>query len=178
MSKLTPGKEYERKFLARVKLLPDFASDDAEPIEQGYLALSPNRIRIRLKGSAYVVELKGGDDDEIELYRPSRADGHYLLHSVASKVASIVVKDRVTIAAGFDDLNWEIDFFRKDNAPLVVVELETPTKRYPLKLRRLPEWIGKEVTDDPRFKNSNLALRPFSSWKKSEQKEVLKLMGA
>lgn len=178
MSKLIHGKEYERKFLARVSLLPELSFGDAEAIEQGYLALSPNRIRVRLKGSEYIVELKGGDDDEIELYRPSRDQGHHLLHSVAAKVASIIVKDRFTIAAGFDGLHWEIDFFRKDNAPLVVVEIEMPAKRYPLKSQRLPEWLGKEVTNDPRFKNSNLALRPFASWKKSEQKEIIKLMGA
>jgi len=28
----------------------------------------------------------------------------------------------------------------------------------------LPEWIGKEVTDDGRYYNSNLAKNPYSQW--------------
>ena len=28
----------------------------------------------------------------------------------------------------------------------------------------LPEWIGKEVTDDPRYYNSNLVRHPYAHW--------------
>ena len=27
-----------------------------------------------------------------------------------------------------------------------------------------PAWIGREVTDDHRYKNNNLATHPFSEW--------------
>ena len=28
----------------------------------------------------------------------------------------------------------------------------------------LPTWVGEEVTDDPRYFNSNLIAHPFSEW--------------
>ena len=84
---------------------------------------------------------------------------------------------RYEIPAGFDGLSWEVDIFKGDNAPLLVAEIEMPEKDYPLLERELPAWLGEEVTDDPRFKNKNLAVRPFKTWPKSEQKKTLKRMG-
>ena len=177
MAKVTPGKEYERKFIARVKKLPrDFLKAGYE-IEQGYLALAPNSIRIRLKKGLYVVELKGGDDDEVEICRPSKEEGDYLLRVIAPKVADLVRKTRSEAPASFDGLVWEIDVFADKNAPLVLVEIEMPSKGYPLEDHEWPEWVGAEVSKDQRFKNKNLAKRPFCTWPKAEQKKVLKLMG-
>jgi len=31
-------------------------------------------------------------------------------------------------------------------------------------LIELPDWIGEEVTGDPRYFNSNLVARPYSTW--------------
>jgi adenylate cyclase len=28
----------------------------------------------------------------------------------------------------------------------------------------LPPWVGREVTEDPRYLNARLAERPFSRW--------------
>ena len=28
----------------------------------------------------------------------------------------------------------------------------------------LPEWIGAEVTDDPRYYNANLIAHPYTEW--------------
>ena len=28
----------------------------------------------------------------------------------------------------------------------------------------LPEWVGEDVTNDPRYFNSNLVARPYSTW--------------
>lgn len=176
MASMTPGKEFERKFIARVDRLPKLRLHDATPIEQGYLALSPNQVRVRKMGGEFIVELKGPGDLELELFRPDEAQGERLLH-VAADVASIIIKDRHVLPAGFDGLKWEIDFFRGANAPLVMVEIEMPKKNYPLTSQDLPDWLGHEVTKDDRFKNKNLAVRPFSKWPKAEQKKVLKHMG-
>jgi CYTH domain-containing protein len=32
----------------------------------------------------------------------------------------------------------------------------------------LPEWIDREVSDDPRYFNANLAKHPFSRWESDE----------
>ncbi|HAX90561.1 MAG TPA: adenylate cyclase, partial [Cyanobacteria bacterium UBA11370] len=28
----------------------------------------------------------------------------------------------------------------------------------------LPDWVGEEVSDDPRYYNANLVQHPFSQW--------------
>lgn len=180
MSKLTPGKEYERKFLVLRRRFDASKERHAAPrkdIRQGYLALAPAQVRVREIGRAYVLEIKGEDDLEIECGALDASHGRLLLEAYAPRVASIVEKTRYEIAADFDGLTWEVDVFRGDNAKLVVAEIETPTKGHPLDPDAFPDWIGPEVTADPRFKNKNLAVKPFSRWPKSEQKKTLKLMG-
>ncbi len=181
MPKLTPGKEYERKFLVLERRFDASREKRAalrKEIRQGYLALAPAQVRVREIGRAsYVLEIKGEDDLEIECGALDAAHGRLLLETYATRVAAIVEKTRYEIAAGFDGLAWEVDVFRGDNARLVVAEIETPTKGYSLDPDAFPDWIGPEVTADPRFKNKNLAVKPFSRWPKSEQKKTLKLMG-
>jgi adenylate cyclase len=180
MSKLTPGREYERKFLVRVGLFTDAIRRAARQlrIRQGYLALAPAQVRIRhVHGEGYVLEIKGSDDLEIECGSLADPYGRELLDVYAPRVASIIEKIRHEIPAGFDALSWEVDVFGGANAPLVVAEIELPTKRYALEMHDWPDWIGEEVTDDPRFKNKNLAVKPFTRWPKSEQKKTLKRMG-
>ena len=181
MSKLTPGKEYERKFLVRVDLFTDAIRRAARQlrIRQGYLALAPAQVRVRhVDGEGYVLEIKGDDDLEIDCGSLADDDGREMLKRYAPRVASIIEKVRHEIPAGFDGLKWEVDVFGGDNASLVMAEIEMPAKRYPLLQKALPTWLADEVTDDARFKNKNLAVRPFRTWSKSEQKKILKLMGA
>lgn len=178
MSKLTPGKEYERKFLV---LERRFASVRGEAlrqdIRQGYLALAPAQLRVRETDGRYVLEIKGDDDTELDPKPLSRAEGELLLRDYAPRVAALITKTRFAVRAGFDGLTWEVDVFKGDNAPLIVAEIEMPSKGYPLEAYDWPKWIGPEVTADPRFKNKNLALKPFKKWPKSEQRKTLKIMG-
>jgi adenylate cyclase len=63
-----------------------------------------------------------------------------------------LMKTRHLVPAG--DLTWEIDAFEGRHAGLVIAEVELPNANYALPL---PDWAGKEVTDDPRFSNEHLA---------------------
>ena len=56
---------------------------------------------------------------------------------------------------------WEIDVFEGDNEGLVIAEVELESEDEPFDV---PEWIGAEVTDDPRYFNANLVANPFSRW--------------
>ena len=60
-----------------------------------------------------------------------------------------------------DSLTWEIDEFLGDNRGLVVAEVELQSENQTVPL---PDWIGEEVTDDPRYFNSKLAETPFCKW--------------
>ena len=66
------------------------------------------------------------------------------------------------IPAG-NGLKWEIDEFLGVNQGLVVAEIELPSEETGF---TKPAWLGKEVSQDPRFFNSNLVSNPYSTWKK------------
>lgn len=61
---------------------------------------------------------------------------------------------------------WEIDCFHGDNQGLVVaeIELQSEDEKY-----ELPPFVGKNVTGEARYYNSNLALRPYSMWSEEER---------
>jgi adenylate cyclase len=56
---------------------------------------------------------------------------------------------------------WEVDEFEGDNTGLVVAELELQAAGQAF---ARPEWLGREVTDDPRYYNSSLAAHPYRNW--------------
>jgi adenylate cyclase len=58
-------------------------------------------------------------------------------------------------------LTWDIDVFQGENQGLVIAEIELPDED---KAFELPDWLGPEVTSDPRYSNTNLAKKPFESW--------------
>lgn len=64
----------------------------------------------------------------------------------------------VSLHGGF---TWEVDEFFGDNSGLVVAEIELTSEgqEFPL-----PQWLGEEVTDDPRYFNSRLSSHPYSTW--------------
>lgn len=72
-----------------------------------------------------------------------------------------VEKLRYETPYGKDGLKWEIDAFQKVNKGLYIVEIELPSEDYKLEI---PEWVGKEVTGDPRYYNENLFKSPFCTW--------------
>jgi CYTH domain-containing protein len=56
---------------------------------------------------------------------------------------------------------WEVDEFHGDNSGLVVAEVELAGEDDAFDR---PDWLGEEVTHDPRYFNSALITRPFNSW--------------
>ncbi len=48
---------------------------------------------------------------------------------------------------------WEVDEFLGANAGLVVADSELTTPDQPF---ARPDWLGEEVTEDPRYYNANL----------------------
>jgi CYTH domain-containing protein len=61
------------------------------------------------------------------------------------------------------DVVWEIDEFMGVNAGLIVAEVELKSEEQQFDK---PEWIGEEVSGDPRYFNSNLVAHPFAEWDK------------
>lgn len=153
------GKEIEKKFLVRGDVWRSLAKGTA--YRQGYLNSAKERtVRIRTIDAKAFLTIKGltvgATRSEYE-YEIPVADCDAMLDALAEK--PIIEKKRYKVP--FAGLTWEIDEFFGDNAGLIVaeVELESETQIF-----EKPDWVGEEVTADPRYFNSNLIKHPYTKW--------------
>lgn len=152
--------EIERKFL--VKNNGWQKGVKGVKYQQGYLSTDSARtVRVRLEGKLGKLTIKGKKigiaGDEFEYDIPAN-DAKYLLDNICEKPTIKKTRYRVP----FENLIWEVDVFEGENKGLVIaeVELNRPDQKF-----KIPSWIGKEVTQDRRFRNANLVANPFSMWK-------------
>lgn len=157
------GQEIERKFL----VIGDAwrALGEAVFIRQGYLATEPLRtVRVRVAGERGWLTVKGisigASRLEFEYPIPVK-DATDMLDGFCDR--PIMEKRRTRIPIG--DVTWEVDEFLGENSGLIVAEVELRHAEQPVEL---PEWIGAEVTGDPRYYNSNLLAHPFNRWGKEQ----------
>jgi adenylate cyclase len=170
-----PRQEFERKFLPILRFLPE-TLPKPKRLVQGYLAFEPTSVRIRVTdGKKAVVECKGPDQFESDPLAMPVDQAFYALEHGAKAHGSLIEKQRHVLPAR-GGLKWELDRFEGANAQLVLLEIETPTAGYALDPAKFPPFVGLEVTDDKRFKNKNLARRPFLTWPDAERLEILSLM--
>ena len=128
---------------------------------QGYLSTDPGRsVRVRVGAGKGFITIKGLT---VNMTRPEYEypvpvnDANEMLDTLCLK--PIIEKTRYTLEhAG---LLWEVDEFEGENAGLIVAEVELSG---PDQHIVLPDWIGKEVTDDPRYYNASLIAYPFTAW--------------
>ena len=106
------------------------------------------------------ITLKGKPEgtvrDEFEYPIPAE-DGQQILERICVK--PIIEKIPYEIPVG--DLKWEVDEFFGENRGLVVAEIETGKVSGEI---AKPDWVGEEVTDDPRYFNLNLVKQPYAQW--------------
>ncbi|MBI4920924.1 MAG: CYTH domain-containing protein [Devosia nanyangense] len=144
--------EIERKFLVVGDAWRKKARGPTH-IAQGYLARGRKAtIRVRIKdGKSATLTIKsreaGASRSEFE-YRVSLKDARAMMALCGT---SRIEKQRYEVPQG--KLVWEIDVFigRPDGLVLAEIELEHEDQ-----MVALPAWIGAEVTDDPRYRNSSL----------------------
>lgn len=160
------GIEIERKFLV--------AGDDwraaahaVVPMAQGYIndmgAMDRGEqkasVRVRIQGDEAFLNLKsrelGHTRQEFD-YRIPVDDARALL---ALCVGGLVDKRRHLVRHGGH--LWEVDEFLGDNTGLVVAEIELD---HADEAFERPDWLGSEVTDDPRYYNLALASHPYTRW--------------
>ncbi len=169
-----PRQEFERKFLA---IVPELPQPLPEPVHllQGYLHEGEPYDRIRIRdGREAVLEYKASGNYESNKMPMDLADALYLLR--CHRVGACVEKLRREIPAPYKGLIFELDECLGANRGLWIIELEHPSD-FRLDRGRLPSFVGKDVTGDPRFKMRNLAKRPFKKWPRAEREKVLAQMG-
>ena len=158
------GIEIERKFLVADESWRGDITNAAE-IRQAYLELNDRfsvRIRIVDRAEAYITIKSAPRDrqrDEFEYPIPA-SDAAQMLEW---HIGSIIEKTRYLVPIG--DLTWEIDVFAGDNEGLVIAEVELQHEDQTVPL---PTWVGAEVTNEKRYYNSALALRPHRDWTSDE----------
>jgi len=148
--------EIERKFLVERENWRDMATSSSA-LRQGYLSTNARatvRVRI-LDESRAVLTLKGPVDGisraEFE-YEIPLADGLELLELSRPFV---VEKRRHLVPHG--GLTWEVDVFEGAHAGLVMAEVELSNAEQAVDL---PDWVGREVSDDDRYANASLSRNP------------------
>ncbi len=154
------GTEIERKYLLGSDTWK--AGARGKLYRQGYLQAAVERnVRIRIIGDRGYLTVKGQASGITRLefeYEIPLADAEGMLDALCLK--PLIEKTRYRIEhAG---LTWEIDEFAGDNQGLVVAEVELEDEAQEVEL---PSWVGREVTDDPRYLNSNLVQKPFTTWR-------------
>ena len=154
------GREIERKFLVKGGF--EKAALGCVHVVQGYLSSDPQRIvRVRLKGEKGYLTVKGpGALNRFEWEKEISADEAEALLTLAEP--GIVDKTRYLVPAGDGRHTWEVDVFHGDNEGLVVAEIELSSEDDPFDR---PDWLGEEVTGDPRYYNSSLRAHPYPEWK-------------
>ncbi len=159
------AKEIEHKYLVVGQRWKQM-STHAMCITQGYLCRDPERtVRVRLIEPAdsrkvsscprAVITIKGKNHGATRLemeYEIPADDARQLL---ALCPPPLISKTRHIIP--FDGYKWEVDQFHGHLEGLVMAEIELPTAdaRY-----TLPPFVAQNVTNDPRYYNSNLIDTP------------------
>lgn len=163
------AREIERKFLLKNQDWKALAHKKTH-FAQGYLndisdKSAKSSVRVRIEGDKANMNIKsleiGLSRDEYE-YEIPLDDGKKILATLAA--GPVIEKDRYLVKV--DSHIWEIDEFFGDNQGLVVAEVEMQSEDETF---LMPEWVGREVTEEVRFYNISLSKRPFNSWSEDEK---------
>ena len=161
------AQEIERKYLLKNNSWKSEISSKNK-IMQGYLNSNPERtVRIRITNNVGFLTIKsknkGSSRKEFEYKIPLKEAEELILlceQPIIKKMRHLVVKENHT---------WEIDVFEGENKGLIVAEIELSEVNEKFEI---PVWIGKEVTEDTRYYNSQLIENPFFNWNKSSNNKV------
>lgn len=155
--------EIERKFLVKSDTYKDEAYKKFR-ITQGFLNTHPERtVRVRLKENIGILTVKGETSKNgvtrFEWEKDiSKSDAEALLQLCEK---GIIDKIRYEVKVGTHI--FEVDEFFEENKGLVIAEIELKSEDETF---TKPKWLGKEVTGQIKYYNSQLSKHPFNTWKK------------
>lgn len=153
--------EIERKFLVHSRDWP--RNPRPLRIVQGYFPTLPHPsapiVRVRTYDSRGYLTVKGPNQGiarpEFE-YEIPLVDAEEMLELFCGE--RLVAKTRHQSTE--DERVWIIDEFEGRHQGLVLAEIELESE---LEVVDLPEWAGQEVTNDPQYRNVQLAQEPSGS---------------
>ena len=151
------NREIERKFL--VKSLPNLDKRTKDKILQGYISKSPE-VRVRQKGSLYFLTIKSQGALNRKEFETLITLSHFktlwydFIEEYISKTRYYIRLNQQSIA--------ELDIYHDELEGLITVEVEFESEEEANNFTP-PDWFGKEVTYDSRYKNKNLAVNGLPS---------------
>lgn len=153
------AKEIERKFLVKSDAWKRVARGTL--YRQGYLSTIKERVvRVRTIDEKGFLTIKGKVEgisrSEFEYEIPAE-DANLMLDSLCEK--PIIEKYRAKI--DYEGAIWEVDEFLGENEGLVIAEVELNDEN---QVVEIPDWIGEEVSGNPKYFNSNLITNPYKKW--------------
>jgi adenylate cyclase len=147
--------EIERKFVVD-EAPAGLEENPCSEILQGYVAVDADgtEVRIRSRDGSAVLTVKQGAgrsraEEELDL-------GAGQFRRLWPLTAGRRIEKRRYVVPAAEGLTIEVDVYAGELAGLVVAEVEFPDDRA-ADAFRAPDWFGREVTEDPRFKNQSLA---------------------
>lgn len=152
------GIEIERKFLV---INHDWRPRQGVVFRQGYLNRDRGRtVRVRLAGDRGYLTIKGAAQGLVRAEFEYEIPGQDAQQLLGLCEGPLIEKTRYRVS--HEGHVWEVDEFAGENQGLVVAELELDSPDEPF-VR--PPWVGREVSDDHRYSNSQLSLRPYKVWR-------------
>lgn len=150
--------EIERKFLV---MEGSWRNEKGKRCRQGYLNRSIERtVRVRTIENKGYLTIKGLSRGAVRVeyeYEIPVAEAEAMLDDLCEK--PLIEKKRYKIE--YKGLVWEVDEFFGDNQGLIVAEVELESKDQKFVK---PEWVSREVTEDPKYFNANLIHHPYKNW--------------
>ena len=144
--------EIERKYL--IHTLPDNLENyPHKEIEQGYINREPV-VRIRRSDDKYILTCKGQGlmvREEFELPLSKEAFEH-----MKPKTDGIFIEKTRYLIPYDEKLTIELDVFHGKLAPLVLAEVEFESVEEANAFLP-PAWFAEDVTNSPKYHNSNLS---------------------
>ncbi len=155
------AQEIERKFL----VLDDSFKREAfskSHIQQGYICSERGRtVRIRIRDERAYITIKGpsvnGGLSRYEFEQEVPMEEADQLMKLCEP--GVIEKTRWLVKSG--NHTFEVDEFFGDNEGLVMAEVELKSED---ECYEKPHFIGKEVTGDRRYYNSQLRSHPYCLW--------------
>jgi adenylate cyclase len=162
--------EIELKFLLASDAWRE-AVERSQPMKQGYLTRTGSSarapacsVRLRIAGDLAWINIKsataGIERLEYEYAIPV-ADAEQMLGEFCDSVV-----EKIRHYVPYSGRLFEVDEFLGENAGLIVAELELEgtTEQF-----ERPKWLGREVSDKPRYYNLHLLDHPYSRWSTAER---------
>lgn len=154
------GQEIERKYL----ITGEFKSKAIKSlqIKQGYLSSIPERtVRVRIQDNQGFLTIKGSNKkNSISRFEwekeITKEEANELI-----QLCEVGIIDKKRYIVPFGNKIIEVDEFYGENEGLILAEIELDDENENIEK---PDWLGKEVTDDPRYYNSMLKKNPYKNW--------------